>query len=114
MTNRKICDPKLRGLQKISGVILDRRLALLQACLAARSTSLQLLQDLEPKESGEKVEPIALAKSNLQYQAWVDRRRAEINILLARQTVDLIEARKMAMSAFGRADVIRHLIVRNK
>lgn len=114
MTSRKIYDPKLLSLQEISGVILDRRLALLRACGAARSTSLKLLQDLEPKESGEEIEPIALAKSNLQYQAWADRRRAEINILLARQTVDLIEARKLAMSAFGKADAIRHLIAQLK
>jgi hypothetical protein len=50
----------------------------------------------------------------VRYQHWADLRRAEINLVLARQTVDWMEARGAAQSAFGRAEVLRQLQIKHK
>jgi hypothetical protein len=43
------------------------------------------------------------------YERWAEARRAEINLTLARQTAEWIEARDAARQAFGRADALRRL-----
>ena len=103
-------DARLRQLQQISQLISDRRLAALQVCAAARNRSLQRLQDLEEKATLDPLEPIAQAQAELRYEAWADARRADINLLLARQTVEWMEARKAAESAYGKASVLQRLI----
>ena len=102
-------DPRLLKLQMISDLILDRRIVALKVCAAARNGSLQRLRDLAPKEPSEALGPLAQLQAQLRYEAWADARRADINLLLARQTVEWIEAQKSAKSAFGRADVLRRL-----
>ena len=102
-------DPKLLELKKISDLIFERRLVALKATAAARNESLQRLQDLAPQESKDALEPLAQAQAQLRYEAWADARRADINLLLARQTAEWIEARKIAKTAFGRAGILRGL-----
>jgi hypothetical protein len=100
---------QLQRLNDLAKLILDQRLARLQACAAARQGSLQRLQDLAPKPA-EDADPFEQATRLMRYEVWADTRRREINMLLARQTVGWLEARSEAQGALGRADVLRKLM----
>ncbi|WP_323005712.1 hypothetical protein [Pseudorhodobacter sp.] len=104
MKNKKALD----RLSALSDLILDNKLAKLQACALQRNASLQRLQDLAAKD-GDQLGPIALATAALRYEAWADARRSEINLALARQTAAWMEARKSAEIALGRAEVLSRL-----
>jgi hypothetical protein len=45
----------------------------------------------------------------MRYALWADQRRSEINLVLARQTVEWVEARQEAARAFGRNQVLQKL-----
>jgi hypothetical protein len=98
----------LRRLKALSDLILNQHLADLRACAAARNQSLQRLRDLVV-EPDDQLGPCASAAAAFQYERWAELRRSELNILLARQTVAWIEARKAAEIAFGRLEVLRKL-----
>lgn len=98
----------LQRLNVLAKLILDQRLAKLQACEVDRNQSLRRLQDLVPNPSDE-ADPIAKVTTLLRYEAWADARRREINLVLARQTVAWMDARKEAQGAFGRADVLTRM-----
>ncbi|QCO55697.1 hypothetical protein EOK75_08055 [Pseudorhodobacter turbinis] len=99
---------RLAKLKALSDMIVDQHLGKLQACAAARTVSQQRLEGLRVTEKPE-MEPIAQAQTMLRYEQWADARRAEINITLARQTAEWMEARKEAQLAFGRAQVLGRL-----
>lgn len=99
---------KLDRLTALSTLILDQHLARLQAAAAARNISLQRLQDLAPTQSDD-LNPITSATTLIRYDLWADTKRREINLVLARQTVIWLDARKAAQEAFGRADVLQRI-----
>lgn len=99
---------RLARLKALSDMILDQRLARLQACAAAKSASQQMLEGLRVVEEGT-LDPVAQAQTMLRYQQWADKRRGEINVVLARQTAEWMEARNDAKLAFGRAEVLGRL-----
>lgn len=98
----------LSRLTALSTLILDQHLAKLQAATAAKNMSLQRLQDLAPMQS-EGLDPIVSATTLMRYEHWADSKRREINMVLARQTVTWLEARKASQDAFGRADVLKRI-----
>ena len=46
------------------------------------------------------------------YQRWADARKAELNEVLARQTLDVLAARAEAETAFGRLQALRGITAR--
>ena len=104
MKNKKGID----RLTALSNLILDQHLAKLQACAAERNRSLQRLQDLAAKPA-EGMDDFTRATTLLRYESWADARRREMNLVLARQTVAWMEARKEAQTAFGRANVLQRI-----
>ena len=98
----------LPRLQALSDLILDQKLAVLQACAAERNATIQRLLDLTPGQP-QTLGTIADAQTMLRYESWADARRAEINLILARQTAEWMEARRRAELAFGRANVLHRL-----
>ncbi|RUS59758.1 hypothetical protein EGN72_13785 [Pseudorhodobacter sp. E13] len=104
MTRKK----DLARLASLSGLILDQKLAVLQSLAAEREASLQRLRDLAQNNPG-KYETPQDAQVALRYNRWADARRADINITLARQTAEWLDARAEAKHAFGRAEVLRQL-----
>lgn len=105
MHNRK----KLDQLNTLSKLILDQRLAKLQARAAERNASLQRLQNLT-YAAVEQSDQIELARAVLRYERWADERRSDINIALASQTAHWMEARQAAVIAFGRAHVLKCIL----
>ncbi len=95
----------LARLAGLAGLIRDRRLDDLQAARLRREATQRQLGALAAGPS-EGLSPVAAAQSALLYQRWVDRRRAEINLQLARDTAGWLEAQAAARVAFGRAQVL--------
>ena len=100
---------KLVQLQKISQVMLDVRLLALDQAARARQASLDHLATLNRPAPPTDLNPIVAGEVAMRYENWADHRRSEINLVLARQTADWVEARQNAALAFGRNSVIGKL-----
>ena len=95
-------DKSLARLGQISQLILDIRLAKLQAAAKQRQHSLDLLERLNVVPADDDLPLVIAHQTNMRYQQWAEARRAEINANLARQTAELLAAREDAGQAFGR------------
>ncbi len=104
MTTQK----NLKNLSQIAQLILDVKLAEVRAAAMARQDSLNLLAGLNAASAVD-LGVVVAAKSEMLYQQWADRRRAEINIVLARQTADWMDKQQTARRSFGQAEVLRKL-----
>ncbi|MDZ4276687.1 MAG: hypothetical protein U0995_11645 [Erythrobacter sp.] len=94
---------QLIKLGQLSNLLLDSRLVALQVAARAKLDSEAHLAGLSaPPPIAEQVSEIAGALATLSYQRWADARRAELNMLLSRQTVTWMEARDSAREAFGK------------
>jgi hypothetical protein len=94
-------------LQQIAQLILDVKLAALQTASRKREQSVELLASLNQPGKPTDLPPTAAHLAQLRYQKWADVRRAEINLVLAQQTVDLHFARDAAAAAFGKDQALR-------
>jgi hypothetical protein len=103
---------KLVQLQQVSQVMLDVRLLALDRAAKARQASLDHLADLNKPATPTDLNPVVAGEVAVRYENWADHRRSEINLALARQTVDWVEARQHAALAFGRNAVIGKLMDR--
>lgn len=101
--NRKA---QIRRLGQLSGLILDIRLSELHAAARARAESLARLAGLDAPQATD-LAPIAAAQAGLLYERWAEGRRAEINLLLSRQTAVWLEAQTSARQAFGRSEALQ-------
>lgn len=104
----------LQNLCALTQMVLDVRLARLTEAANARDASLAHLAGLARTSQVDGLSEIAQAQVQLTYDRWAEARRAEINLVLARQTAEWMEARADASLAFGRTDVLRRLIARSK
>jgi len=103
----------LRPLVEISRLMLDHKLAALTRATSARDESRARLAGLALPPAQTDLPLAAAAQAGLLYERWAEARRAEINLTLARQTGEWIEARDAARQAFGRADALRRLSERD-
>lgn len=103
----------LAKMRLISDLMLEARLARLTAAAHAKQQSEDQLAGLA-KTCGltDGIQPVAAQLAALNYQRWAESRRAEINLVLARQTAEWIEARDAARATFGRAEVVGKLQLR--
>jgi hypothetical protein len=99
---------QLDRLGALAKLILDLRLADVQAAGKARDQSLGHLRALAAAPAQD-LDPVAAALTDLRYQQWADLRRGEINLTLARQTATWMEAQGRARHAFGQAEVLQKL-----
>lgn len=93
-------------LQMIAGLLLDHRLALLHAASEAKARTEEKLAGLAADQQIEGLEGAAGALAGLAYKRWADVRRAEINLVLARETRDWLDAQDRAREAFGKSVVL--------
>ena len=102
----------LAKLTTLAALVLDERLQHLRQAAEARKRSVAQLAALNvtPVELDLAV-PVA-ERVGLTYERWADLRRAELNAVIARQTVDLMAERTAASLAFGRSQALRALIDR--
>jgi len=103
---------RLLPLVRISRLLLDSALARVEHAARARDESRAQIARLAAGPVPEDMPPVAAALAELRYQQWADKRRAEINLTLARQTADWLDAREKARRALGRAETLRKLAER--
>ena len=96
-------------LQEITDLVRDHRLGQMRSAAAKRAQSLQQIEALDRPDDGTDQASIVGNLVALRYQTWADRRRAELNVVLARQTVDWIDAVDSARKAFGQTQALRAL-----
>jgi hypothetical protein len=102
----------LGPLVTVSQLLLDLKLAELSRTTQACAESRERLAGLAAPVPDSDLPVAAMAQAALLYDRWAEARRAEINLKLARQTVEWIEARNQARQAFGRAEALRRLAER--
>lgn len=95
----------LGRLAVLAGLLRDRKLDDLRTARLLREATQGRLAALVAGPA-EGLSPVAAAQSALLYQRWVDGKRAEINLQLARDTAAWLEAQAAARTAFGRAQVL--------
>jgi hypothetical protein len=99
----------LARLQELSRLLLDHRLACLKKTAEKCERSQMQIAALDQAAETADLPPMAAGQVALRHQLWADGRRGELNTVLARQTVDWLEARQEAQTAFGRAEALRGL-----
>ena len=104
----------LARLAQLAGMVRDLRLVELERAGQARAESRMRLAGLTLDPFASDLGAVATAQAEVRYQSWAEVRRAEINLTLARQTAEWLEAQAAARHAFGRAEVLRRLAARAK
>lgn len=100
---------KLKRLGEVSALLRDTRMMALEKAARARQNSLDLLADLDRPATPTDLPPVLAGEVAMRYALWADQRRSEINLILARQTVEWVEARQEAARAFGRDQVLQKI-----
>jgi hypothetical protein len=103
---------RLARLARLAGMIRDLRLAGLERAARARADSRARLAGLALAPCASDLGAIAAAQAELRYQSWAEARRAEINLTLARQTAEWLDAQDAARRAFGRSLALQALLAR--
>ena len=98
---------QLHKLRQVTELLLDTRLAALRTAARAKMESESQLAGLTvPAPQPGALPEVSAELASLTYQRWADARRAEINLVLARQTVEWMEARDEARLAFGKKQAL--------
>lgn len=100
---------EIARLEVLAGMIFDHRLSQLKTTAAAKAQSEAALAGLAAPMPADGLEGAAASLAGISYQRWADARRAEINLILAHQTRDWLDAQSAAREAFGRAEALRGL-----
>ena len=102
-------DERLKRLEAIAGLRRDLGLSRLREAASSKAASEAKLAVLaEPRLAGD-LDPVTEALADARWQGWADVRRARLNLLLARQTAEWLQARDDARLDFGRSEVIAEL-----
>lgn len=98
---------QLTKLQQIAGLMLDSRLTAVQAAAKAKAESQAQLAGLAHSVAAPgDISAAAAERATLTYQLWADARRADLNLVLAQQTVAWIEACDAARVAFSKTEAL--------
>lgn len=108
----KVAD--MARMAELAQLVLDQRLGRLRTAAAELERSRQQIAALDLSATETDLEPVTAEKVALTYNRWADQRRSELNLVIARQTVDWMEARGEAQTAFGRVQALQGLATRLK
>ncbi|HLQ17671.1 MAG TPA: hypothetical protein VK146_01725 [Tabrizicola sp.] len=101
-------------LAEVAQLMLDHRLGQLRLAAANLERSRMQIAALDQTGQPADLEPVTAGKVALAYDRWADLRRAELNLVIARQTASWLEARGEAQTAFGRVQALQGLATRLK
>jgi hypothetical protein len=102
----------LAKLAEVAQLMLDHRLGQLRSRAAELERSRMQRDALSRTAQPSDLEPVTAEKVALTYDRWADQRRAELNLVIARQTASWLEARSDAQTAFGRVQALQGLATR--
>ncbi|MBL9051736.1 MAG: hypothetical protein JNK19_16610 [Tabrizicola sp.] len=100
---------QLARMSDLAQLILDHRLAALRQASGQLEQSRMQLQAINSAGADSDLPPVEAERVGLAYQRWADIRRAELNLVIARQTAACIDARGEAAHALGRLQALRGL-----
>lgn len=101
-------------LAELAQLVLDHRLSRLRSAASELERSRMQIAALDPAAAPADLEPMMAERVALTYSRWADQRRSELNLVVARQTADWMEARSEAQTAFGRVQALQGLSTRLK
>jgi hypothetical protein len=97
----------LQKLAALSQLLLDQRLVELRETADRLQRSREQLASINASAEPADLSPIAAGLVDVAYRRWADIRRAELNTVVARQSVQWMEARAEAGVAIGRVQALR-------
>jgi hypothetical protein len=101
-------------LAELAQLVLDHRLSRLRCAASELERSRMQIAALDQAAAPADLEPVTAERVALTYNRWADQRRSELNLVIARQTADWMEARGEAQTAFGRVQALQGLATRLK
>lgn len=104
----------LSRLADLAQLMLDHRLGQLRLSADALDQSRMQLAAVNRAAEPADLDPVTAARVGLGYDRWADVRRAELNLVIARQSAAWHEARSEARTAFGRVQALRGLAIQAK
>jgi hypothetical protein len=104
----------LARLSELSQLMLDHRLGLLRVSAEQLDQSRMQMSAVNQTAKELDLDPVTAAQVGLSYERWADVRRAELNLVIARQTAAWLETRHDAQIAFGRLQALEGLAARLK
>jgi hypothetical protein len=99
----------LARLADLAQLMLDHRLGQLRQTVDQLEQSRMQLSAVNQAAEPADLDPLMSARVGLDYDRWADVRRAELNLVIARQTATWLEARGDAQTAFGRVQALKGL-----
>ncbi len=105
----KSADERLKRLEALAGLRLDLGLSRLRIAAEAKAGSEAKLAVLAEQRPPSTLDPVREALAEARWQTWADARRAQLNLVLARQTAEWLQARDDARIDFGRNEALRGL-----
>lgn len=103
---------RLRALKQIADLLSERDIARLSKAQNQKAQTEGLLRALDQTHEPTNLALAASAKVVERYGHWTSNRRIALNQQLARDTAAWLGARDAAQQAFGRAEVLKKLLIR--
>jgi hypothetical protein len=103
---------EVQAITELARLMLDHRLAGLRDAANRLEQSRKQLAAVNASTATADLPPVAAGLVDLAYQRWADTRRAELNAVIARQSVAVIEARAEAAMAFGKVQALQGVAAR--
>lgn len=104
----------LPRLAELAQLMLDHRLGMLRQSADALDQSRMQIAAINRGAEPADLDPLTAARIALSYDRWADVRRAELNLVIARQSAAWHEARSDAQTAFGRVQALQGLVAQAK
>jgi hypothetical protein len=104
----------LSRLAELAQLMLDHRLGQLRTSADQLDQSRMQLGAINRAAEPVDLDPVMAAKVGLGYDRWADVRRAELNLVIARQTAAWLGAQSEARTAFGRVQALQDVAKRLK
>ena len=102
----------LHGLRQVADLIRERDIARFGKAQAQKSKTEALLRALDHGQVPTSLSPAAEGQVVERFGLWTANRRIVLNQQLARDTATWMEARDAAQKTFGRAEVLKKLLIR--
>jgi hypothetical protein len=102
----------LKNLQGLARMVLDHRLSRMREAADQEARSQAQLRAIDQAADPGDLPPVAADLVVCAYQRWADVRRIELNVVLAHQAAQRLEARAEAERAFGRVQALSAVAAR--
>lgn len=100
----------LSRLADLAQLMLDHRLGHLRQSADALDQSRMQLTAINRAAEAADLDPVTAVRVGLGYERWADVRRADLNLVIARQSATWHEARGEAQTALGRVQALQGLV----